>query len=444
MVVECFIEVERIGKFWKGSRARSGYLEVLKRKAGVLETHSVALATAIGELSPVWPVNPLQLVKVPLDGRAPLRVPDKKHLRIIGPKPINDRQAALAESLVTESVGLFGTLSEMLGKDNQFAYLQSDLAESLVMSKATSTFNKYQPLVAKWELFTGKFGKQPFPADKALFVMYLQLLKNEATGKGTKGFAVSDTVYAIDYAHSLRGLDLPCKYEPARLLCCATRRLLARPVIKKRPVEKKEVVSMLDFAVPDFSKINLNTVRAALFAVLAFCLEARYDDLCDLRLGSFFDYGEYFIVFIEHRKTDQYREGQFVPIYDNGEARGVCTFLRSVLPALGSRILRPDLHIFRRIGNGKVRGMYMRDDALSYGRVRELVRELLVGIGLNPDDHGLHSFRAGAATHAANLPGITDKQWGKHGGWVDGSTAQTGYVLDSADNALAVPRALAL
>ena len=53
----------------------------------------------------------------------------------------------------------------------------------------------------------------------------------------------------------------------------------------------------------------------------------------------------------------------------------------------------------------------MRDEALSYGRVRELVRDLLVGIGLNPDDHGLHSFRSGAATHAANLHGITDRQW---------------------------------
>ena len=63
---------------------------------------------------------------------------------------------------------------------------------------------------------------------------------------------------------------------------------------------------------------------------------------------------------------------------------------------------------------------------------------------LDPDDHGLHSFRSGAVTHAANLPGITDRQWGKHGGWVDGSAAQTGYVLDFADNALAVPKALAL
>ena len=111
---------------------------------------------------------------------------------------------------------------------------------------------------------------------------------------------------------------------------------------------------------------------------------------------------------------------------------------------LGAGGLKSELHIFRRIGNGKVRGRYLRDDALSYGRVRELVRDLFVSIGLNPDDHGLHSFRFGAATHAANLLGITDRQWGKHGGWVDGSSAPTGYVLDSADNALAVPKALAL
>ena len=45
---------------------------------------------------------------------------------------------------------------------------------------------------------------------------------------------------------------------------------------------------------------------------------------------------------------------------------------------------------------------------------------------------------------AANQSDISDRQWGKHGGWADGSTAQTGYVLDSASNALTVPKALAL
>ena len=42
------------------------------------------------------------------------------------------------------------------------------------------------------------------------------------------------------------------------------------------------------------------------------------------------------------------------------------------------------------------------------------------------------------------LPGISDRQWGKHGGWVGGSAAQSGYVLDSAEVALVVPMALAL
>ena len=92
---ECFIEFERIGKFWKRTRAWSGYHEVLKRKAGVLETQSVALATSYGELSPVLLVSPVKNGERPVNGSAPLRVPDKKHLKILGPKPINPRQAAL-------------------------------------------------------------------------------------------------------------------------------------------------------------------------------------------------------------------------------------------------------------------------------------------------------------------------------------------------------------
>ena len=93
------------------------------------------------------------------------------------------------------------------------------------------------------------------------------------------------------------------------MLCCAVKRSMSRPRVKKRPMTKDEVACMIEFGVPDFSDIDLVKVRAALFAVLAFCLKARYDDLCDLKLSSFFDYGDYTVVFIEHRKTDQYREG---------------------------------------------------------------------------------------------------------------------------------------
>ena len=202
MVVECFIEIERVGKYWKRTRTWSGYHEILKRKAGVLETQTVALATSSGELSPVLLVSPVKPVERPGNERAPLRVPDMKHMKILGPKPINPKQAALAESLVSENFGLFGDLNEILGENSQLAHLQSDLAESLVMAKAPSTFNKYQPLVSKWEAFAKGLGEAAFPANKPVFALYLQQLKNVAVGKGTKGSAVPDTVYAVDYAHS--------------------------------------------------------------------------------------------------------------------------------------------------------------------------------------------------------------------------------------------------
>ena len=422
---------------------RSAYKKVLKRKAGVLlpTPHINASLPIVAFLDPVCQpkiVNP----------HAPLILPDKKLLILKGPKPVNRKQIEMSVTLLSESVGLFGELKKISYGNPELTALREGLAQSLVQSRAVSTFGKYMPLVTKWEGFSNNVNSPPFPANLPIFLLYLQKLKAIAEVKKTKGSNVSDSVYAVDFAHRLRGLPLPGSYEPIRLLCNATRRQLARPVIKKRPVEKSEIVKMLNHAVPDFRQMDVGDMRAALFAVLAFCLEARFDDLCDLSLSSFFDYGEYIIVFIEHRKTDQYREGQFVPIYDNGEPRGACEFLRAALLVLGavpgSFSSESIVPIFRKIGNGVNRGRYLRPEGLSYSRVRELVRDLLSAIGLDPNDHGLHSFRSGAATHAANEPGISDSEWGKHGGWCPGSTAQIGYVKDSAIRALKVPKALAL
>ena len=121
MVVECFIEIERVGKYWKRTRTYSGYHEILKRKAGVLETQTVALATSSGESSPVLLVSPVKPVERPGNERAPLRFLDMKHMKILGPKPINLKQAALAESLVSEDFGLFGALSGMHGRRGALA-----------------------------------------------------------------------------------------------------------------------------------------------------------------------------------------------------------------------------------------------------------------------------------------------------------------------------------
>ena len=51
---------------------------------------------------------------------------------------------------------------------------------------------------------------------------------------------------------------------------------------------------------------------------------------------------------------------------------------------------------------------------LTYSRVREVVREALRRLGEKPHDYGLHSFRAGGATAAANA-GVEDRLFKRHG-----------------------------
>ena len=52
---------------------------------------------------------------------------------------------------------------------------------------------------------------------------------------------------------------------------------------------------------------------------------------------------------------------------------------------------------------GLIAGMRLRPSGgLSYTRVRELVLEMLSGVGLEKSKYGLHSLRAGGARAAAN------------------------------------------
>ena len=148
------------------------------------------------------------------------------------------------------------------------------------------------------------------------------------------------------------------------------------------------------------------------------------------------------IVFVEHRKMDQFRQGEFVPIHDTGDARSACALIRAVLAAIGPA----DCHlpIFRMVGTGSRAGTYLRTKALSYTRVRELVRALMESVGMDPNRFGLHSFRSGAASHANAQPNIPARLKERHGGWAPGSTSAVGYVHESMSNALMVPQALGL
>ena len=141
--------------------------------------------------------------------------------------------------------GLFGGLTALAAEFPELKQTSKDLALSLVMSRASSTFGKYLPLTKNWELYATKFCYSAYPAKSELFLLYLQRLKAVATEKGTNCSDVSDIVYAVDFAHKLKGLDRPDAAAAVLLLIGSTRRALGRLVTKKIAILKSEVTAML-------------------------------------------------------------------------------------------------------------------------------------------------------------------------------------------------------
>jgi hypothetical protein len=155
------------------------------------------------------------------------------------------------------------------------------------------------------------------------------------------------------------------------------------------------------------------------------------------------------VVFIEEQKTDQYREGAFVPFVNTGEPLGAYALTAELLSRLPEG--QNSLSIFRRVNTGKVKGEFFRNEAMSYTLVSEGINAALTAIGENAKDYGLHSFRSGAKSHVdkkqKGLPEherIPERLSNKHGRWTANSTAALGYTADDAEDQLLVPRALGL
>ena len=80
--------------------------------------------------------------------------------------------------------------------------------------------------------------------------------------------------------------------------------------------------------------------------------------------------------------------------------------------------------------------------SISYTRVRELILEKIQSLGYNAADFGVHSFRAGGATVAANV-GVPDRMFKRHGRWKS-ENAKDGYVKDSLMAKLSVSKSLGM
>ena len=109
-------------------------------------------------------------------------------------------------------------------------------------------------------------------------------------------------------------------------------------------------------------------------------------------------------VFIERSKTDVYRDGAWVLVAETATPTCPVALCKRyfdsahILPCSQEYIFRSLSSLMPSENTYKLRG----SSPLSYTKAREIVLSAFKSIGLNKKSFGLHSFRAGGASAAAN------------------------------------------
>ena len=352
-------------------------------------------------------------------------------------------------SVINSKIGVWEDLGAVTRGIPELEKLREEAAITMIGSKANSTLQAYLPYTAKWAEFAAKYGFEAYPAGQSQFMLFVQSLISQAKERGNKTGVVTTAVYAVDFVHQIMGLPKPGEQNSIKLMLEGAKRMLARPVVRKAPLSIEAVKKLIRHFTPDLQEYTLKGLRYSVYCALAFVLEARFDDIINICPDNIVDYGDRMVVFLEENKTDQYREGAFVPFVNSGEPLGVYALVTELLDRLPMG--QNSKSIFRRVNSTLGRGEFFRDECMSYSLVREGIKKALVEVGENAADYALHSFKSGAKSHVdrkqKGLPEgerIPERLSNKHGRWVAGSKAALGYTADDAEDQLLVPNALRL
>lgn len=314
-----------------------------------------------------------------------------------------------------------------------------DLARSLIgtvlESRAASTTKKYYYAINRWRQWAAsKEEISEFPIIDCQFALYLQHM---ALSVGSKA-AIEEAVNAISWMQQVAGHPRVSQSPIVKATVAGLQRQLAKPKTKKEPVTVEMLQKMAETM---GSPPSLMESRLLTMSLLAFSAFLRCDELVKLRCCDITIHKEYMSVYIDSSKTDQLREGSSIVVARSGTSTCPVSAMEQYIELASIDITSED-RLFRGIMCTKNGQKLRKGGAISYTRIRELMLQRIRELGYDPSLFGVHSFRAGGATSAANA-GVPDRMFKRHGRWRS-ENAKDGYVKDSLEARLDVSKSLQL
>ena len=248
--------------------------------------------------------------------------------------------------------------------------------------------------------------------------------------------------YSIKHFHDISLRPNPCSDKLVNLCLEGSKRTLAKPVNKKKPI----TVEMLHKIVDRFGKAdaNLFDLRVCTLCLLGFSGFFCFSELSNFTMKDLCFFDTHVEVIVPKSKTDIYRRGNKVLIAKTGNKLCPETILLRYINSASfsknsSEYLFTSIQFCKRINEYK---LFNRFKPLSYTRAREILLDTLNVLGYDKSLFSLHSLRSGGVSMAAQN-NVSDRLLRAHGRWVT-NKSKDGYIQDDLYHKLLVSRNLDL
>ena len=312
--------------------------------------------------------------------------------------------------------------------DPEFKELAVFLPSVVLQYRAPSTVKKYiQSLEAMGFTEEWFYSKIPREAITSCSIHLAFLIRKSSTCA-----TVLEAVHAVAWTHQIAGSEDPTQCAIIKKTVVGAKRMLAHRTKKKEP----KTTDILKKLVECFAKeeASLYDIRTIAMCLICFANFLRFNEMSRLKESDVQNFEEHAELFIKSSKTDQYRDGAWVVIACTGKPTCPVSMLEHYT-SMGGILGSHEIFLFRGIVNTKSGFQLRKSGSISYTRVRELLLENLVKLGLDPKQYGLHSLKASAVANA----GVPDRLFKRHGRWLS-ENAKDGYVKVSLESRLFVAK----
>jgi len=315
--------------------------------------------------------------------------------------------------------------------------LGQTLPKLIERGRADATVNKYKTAWQKWVEWGGKKGITTRPAKPFYIALYFTFMFTTEAKKG----AITSAFYGIRWGHHIVGLPSPTDNELVKLTFEGCLRSFSAPKSKKEPIS----IEVLKQIVDSYDSENSNALdqRFKVLSLLCFACFLRINEILKIRLKHIKVKQNHLELFLEHSKTDQHRERNTVYITRTDTNYCPVTHTVNFLKNVNLDVkLDSEAFFILTLHKTKKRHVASKTKGISYTRVYDIFHEHLSKLKIDSSSYGLHSFRSGGASVAANN-GVSDRQISKHGRWST-EVARNGYIKDNKKRRLDVTVALGL